>query len=963
MLELLRLRLTAAGSPPPLDQLLRAQVLLQTLARAGIDVDREPLGNYLAPILATSRESEDLLRDALAAIERDVDAPRDLPEDPVPEGLKRIHGRARFERRVKIGVGAVFLLLIFAAGIWIAREYLADYLQPSPEPEPNPLPPDPSLPDDYYYESPGEAALRVITRFIVPGMMTAFPFVALILWLARSRGAARAALRRMNARGQVLETLVVPPVATAILSGAAVRRALAQLRRPLLVRGARLDTVATIRETIRAGGAPDLRWRLEARAFEYVLLCESGGPSDHMVLLAQALGERLKAASVVFTRYDLDRGSEAARHADGRRSGPPVEPLAQVRRRHAGARLILLGSAESLLRRFDIQGGGDALGELIAAFESPLLLSTVPADRWGWREARLESLGVRIFTADEGGLQAAVASVSSPEADGRPPSAIPEGEDPIAASLQRDSLRYLSDVPPPASETALLVRRLRSFLSDVAGFPLLAATAAFPRIEPHVTSRMAVLVNGRPLDARLAARLSALPWMKAARMPDWLRLAILRQLPAAERERVRTALLLMLDDLRALSDREQPATANVSARLEILSREGVLEKVLRSVGIARRSNGGEGIFIRFLEGDDLGELEQEAPATRTPVTPARRLALAAIGGVGLLGTWAVLDLVPQVYELGWTRGTPMLILVAAAYTMVSWMLLRETMAPARKGFRTAGLALHAAAYPAMVLLGVSLSRETPVPSIVALLVSLALAGLHLHLLLDRPGPHLIPRPAGRAALRVPVFAMSIPLALGALPQDAGGGEVYVFVSLMAVPIGALLVLLAFTERPGTYAAIVRNFFHALAAAGLAGVLAAIGVMIGVLLLEPMGGLPAPTAWSGPFIVATMGWTIGYWVVGHFLDRRFARASLAFSLFAVALVVMAQIVPVESMTRALINCAALALAAVGSGYFVDERPLPPTLATAAGRFAAALRGRPGRISRAVVPGRSARKTKA
>ena len=48
---------------------------------------------------------------------------------------------------------------------------------------------------------------------------------------------------------------------------------------------------------------------------------------------------------------------------------------------------------------------------------------------------------------------------------------------------------------------ALLVRRLRGFLGDVEGFALLAAIAAFPRIEPDITVRIAQLVNQQPIEA------------------------------------------------------------------------------------------------------------------------------------------------------------------------------------------------------------------------------------------------------------------------------------------------------------------------------------------------------------------------------------------------------------------------------------------------------------------------------
>ena len=199
----------------------------------------------------------------------------------------------------------------------------------------------------------------------------------------------------MTSSGRLFDTLVVPRTATAIYRSGPLMRALALLRRPAVTRGARLDAATTIDRTIRSGGVPELHWQLEAKSFEYVLLCERGAPGDHMGLLADEIAARLAGARIAFTRYDLDAGIETVRHAGGRRSGPQIEPLVQVRRRHAGARLIILGSGESLSRRFDRPETARRLAEMLDAFESPVLLSTVPAERWGWREARFEQAGDR----------------------------------------------------------------------------------------------------------------------------------------------------------------------------------------------------------------------------------------------------------------------------------------------------------------------------------------------------------------------------------------------------------------------------------------------------------------------------------------------------------------------------------------------------------------------------------------
>lgn len=921
-LEIVRLRLTATGHAPPLDQILRAQTLLRTLARSGVDLetDRSALARYLAPILATSRESERLLRGELNEAERLLDEPARERPGTVSEGLQEIGRSARLARYRRIGLAAGLLILLLAAVTWLVRMSLhtpaATVLTPGPS---GPVAP---------AVDPETFAVAILGRVVAPGVLALFPFLAGIVWLLRSGPSRRSALQRTSARGRLVETLRVPPARTAIFSERGIAPTLANLRRPLLLQGSNLDTGATIRETIRTGGSLELRWQVEPRAFEYVLLCERGAPSDHMGMIAEALRRRLTAARVSFTRYDLDAGAEVVRFAGGRRSGPPVEPLAQVRRRHSGARLILLGSAEGLLRRFERPGGRQALAELLAAFEAPFLLTTAPAERWGWREARLSDLGVAVFEADARGLEKAVAHVTAAETEPAPLPRIPEGEDPLLGSLHREGLRYLSDVAPDEAEVALLVRRLRSFLADVEGFPLLAATAAFPRIEPDLTARMAELVNNRPLDARLAGRFASLPWMKTGRMPDWLRLAILRQLPRDRRQDIRAALMLMLDDLRAVADDEK-IPPNSTARLEILSREGVLDKLLGTLGMGERPRSAEAIFIRFLEGEELDELDQPDSRERAALNPARRAAVAGLAAAGLGSVWAAFAFLTPRVGIGIDDdGLWLLLPTGLGYVLLCWILVQLVMAGPRKGLNRLALALHPILYCAGALWSL-LGMFDPYMPVILPPFLILLASLHLILHLDAPGPHLRPRQVPLPALRFALITLGPALGLAALPEITTDlGQTGTWAAFFAIPVAMLLVLLAYTEVPTRYSAIVRNFAHAVTVSLSAWALSIAGSIGGFTALQVFDATATTSGHvPAPLFRISIFWIAGFLAIGHIIDRRFARASRAFAVIATLLIVAALFVDLWSVVLAIGFCIILAGATSASSYFVDKEPLP------------------------------------
>ena len=879
LLDRLVERLRARGVPIRLDQLLRAQALIASLDGAKADLGRTgSLGLLLAPVLATSRETQRMLLEELSELQ-EANSGQGARAVGVAHGLRQLWRQAIRRRLI-----AILMVLVPALGA-----VLGLFLLPRAEPDPIEIGPTGGPIGPVVPPAPktvSETSVEFLELLVLPALYVLLPAIVAAAWILRSRPKARPILRRMTEKGRQFETLPVPRAVTDILGARSVARDMALLRHPKEWQGTSLDAMRSIRSTLAAGGAPTLRWQTEAHTFEYLLLCERSSPADHMGLIADALTARLDGARVSFTRYDWDVGIDSVRHVAGRRSGPVVDTLAQVRQRHQGARLILLGNGESLSRRFDAARAGRGLAELLAATEAPLLLTTVPIDRWGWREAQLADAGVSIFPADPKGITAAVAHLTAAEGETEPAAAMAAGEDPLLSALNRDWLRYASDTSPMEAEVALLLRRLKSYLAPAGGFPLLAAIAAFPRMEPAITARVAHLLNGRPLDSGLAARLANLPWLRHGRMPDWLRLALLRSVSHKQLDKIREALVLMLDDLRASAAGERASGSDPAARLEILSRPGVIDQLASSLGLRQRLVSSESIFIRFLQGEPLDELDQPDSARRTPQTPVRIFAAAFLVAAGCLAAGFAPHALAAAASIVSETATASLV----AATLIGYGLLALLISPIGAGarrprLRPYALFLHIALYVAAPPVAIATGADTMVIGIVV-----AVAALHALDTFLAPGPWR-PREIDQSSWRLGLVLFSIAVAL---PVFLRAGEPATVMYMFAM-MGLTTLLPLVLDRPRSTAREVLR-----------------SVPTGLLL-----GLP----------------TTGFWVIGAaFLADYAAQAGRYFP----EMIESEEAYNIFALRRRLLLLAmASSFAAVAIGLSLDRRFLRPALVFAAG----------------------------
>ena len=670
LLDRVQERLAQEGNPIALDQLLKAHALLSHLRRAGANIDRSRVADLLVPILSTSRQTQRDVQDAFAALTQRRAAAADAGHGMRGRPSWRNHRTSVWQRSLWATALTILTILLLFATVWV--------LPGTDGPTVASLNPEPlvALQTQIVVR---ETSYRLLLFAIVPAFLLLTPFIGAVLWLIRTGRRGTATLRRISSEGWRFDTLRIPSPKTAILCEPSSRRALIELRKTAPIEQGRFDVSNTIRATVRRGGSPSLRWRHEAQSIDYVLLCECGSALDHMTLLADAMSRRLIDAGITLTRYDLDAGMGAARHAGGWRIGNRVENLREIRRRHQGQRLIVLGSAEGFCRRFERPGGQKLLWELLQGFQSPLFFSTAPPERWGISEINLRSAGMNILPADDEGVAAAEPQFGADKSIARRynPSRT-FSADPLLAHFHRDSLRLTSNLPPPDEEVSLLVRRLRSFLLDVDGWTLLGAIALFPHMAPAITARLAQHVNNMALDARLTARLSIMPWMRVGRMPDWMRIAILQDLSVPEKRIVCAAAESFLEELYDIAGDRAAPTLHGEVLLEILQHSGRIRRFLTRVGLHRKLHIQENIFVRFLNDLPIGELEIQASEVRSPIERWRLAAATVITAVGCVVAWMApglaLRIEPRMANVpGWFDASA-LILVATGYTYVCWSM-------------------------------------------------------------------------------------------------------------------------------------------------------------------------------------------------------------------------------------------------------------------------------------------------
>ncbi len=633
---------------------LRVVMLFERLREQG----REPrspaaVAMWASPILCTSHRQQLLLRERVAAFVARADhTPR---ASPAPAGRRRL-GRWR-------KLNWTILAVSFAIGLVAWSLY---------DPTGTPVPT--QIPDTI--RQLGSLGAPLIGASLLAGLAPFLWWLA-ILQLRRQR---RPVLARRQFEGGSATALSTEASGLVAFGRGELSRAIQGWRTHRRLQSTQIDAKSSVSATIAASGRPVLVSRWRPTLPEYPIVVEAASTRDHLVELGRSLSRRLREENVDHALFFSGADPRWLRDADD-----IPTTLADVAARYRQDVLIFLGDGETLL---DGRRGGWRDSLALEEWHTVVLLTPVAQSRWSHRERGLAEAGVLVLPATPKGIaqlgdflraegmRLAPALDRAPTAPG------------ILKAHGRNAPELHLDTAPPPDRREAIVNALALEISPNA-FELVSVLAAFPELRPDLTSFVAGRLKsprGNPLigEADLAA-ISALPWFRNGRMPDWLRLDLVKDL-AADRA----------DEARALFAQWLSPTGDGGAGI-MVTRETLGARVAETAERNPDSGLRDAIFMCFSK-NDLSPLEVEAPerviARIAPrVRRFERLGWVWTGMVAvyLAGVFLYLgdDLI-DVLSFDWALNITFATLGAVVAIML-WIVHRAAAVPAAVPLLTLGL--------------------------------------------------------------------------------------------------------------------------------------------------------------------------------------------------------------------------------------------------------------------------------
>ena len=428
-----------------------------------------------------------------------------------------------------------------------------------------------------------------------------------------------------------------------------------------------------------------------------MIFVEAASGEDHVHLLADAFVTEARRHDMQISRYEIRSRLSYLRFIDGSRNEGQSDKLGEIARRHAGARLFVLGSGERLFDQFgQLQTGIDGakpVGQgqhMFGNFDEPCLLSTTPPWAVGRREAELQDAGVTVLPlTEEGVVHAAALMVASD--DERAEMSFPQvplDRHSLLDWVARARLEMLSDIPISDSQTERLLDLLEDYFQPSGDWPIFLGLLLFPTITRAVTisflhalevqnRHVRVLPDGYSRMATLT-RFARLPWFQAARAPDWLILAAIERSSPAEVEYLRRTLQHLFETEDVLPKREPGTTTphpGLAAddwilRMFETGPDGQLDPMQR-----------ESLLVRVMRGDEVSDLAQPIGTARLTPPMSRIVTAIFTGSCAVIAVNTTLpDLIRRastdiLSTLGDVRPSDMLLGVVSADFLVGAALL------------------------------------------------------------------------------------------------------------------------------------------------------------------------------------------------------------------------------------------------------------------------------------------------
>ena len=442
----------------------------------------------------------------------------------------------------------------------------------------------------------------------------------------------------------------------------------AKFREPVAHATRRIHPEKTLAATLRRAGLFSPVYRRRRRHPEHLVLIDRAslpGPAanaaapaisrDHLAAYGEALVGQFRAEQVITHVYYFNRDPRRCRDYE---SDSAAIDLAALESRHGTCRLLVLSDAAGL---FEPLSGRpvDWLDEF-ARWPLRVVLTPKPVDEWGYPEGTLALNGFAVAPIHPRSL-ALLAELwlplalreDSTEATLQQVRLLAPVESRITAlpeTLRHHGDRWLEPVSPDAGVLRALLSELRHCLGED-GFLLLQALAVYPEPSWPLTLYVDSVLNDAYInwklvtptgaDDRRALRLlslARLPWLRHGRMPDYLRLALVRSLTRARHRQVAAI-------YRNLQEAQEQQPHAIALNIAPPPKRGWFRPLLaRKQPVPPLE---DRIFAKVLLGGKPGWLDVELPNVLSRLLPAiswDEVAARMLAGFAAAALWAMLFL-------------------------------------------------------------------------------------------------------------------------------------------------------------------------------------------------------------------------------------------------------------------------------------------------------------------------------
>ncbi len=392
------------------------------------------------------------------------------------------------------------------------------------------------------------------------------------------------------------------------------------LRQRVEVPARELDVTRTVQRTIQRGGWFTPAFTVRRIMPEYLVLIDRSGAGDHQARFVAEMISQLRQHNVYMSAYYFDGDPRLCFALEG---GPP-ETLWEITTKGNHQRLIIFSDGAGLLH--PLTGELQDWLNLFNPLAQRALVTPLPVDQWGYSEQQLSqrfqllplsSEGLMLFIKSFQGVETA------PELPDRRSAQLPD-------ELRLRPLRWLAQSPPEPPEVESMLGRLHRYLGDE-GYLWLSACAVYPEIHWELTLFLGEKLQEQPelfgktksdepslLTPRRLVNLARLPWLRAGKMPDWLRLSLVGGLSKAQEQAIRQALSKVLDT--AIEEKDK------NLRLQVAGGSVLRNLLLRHWRRTAKSGSPyrDIVYLSYMSGQNPNRLAVRLPETVRRLMRARR---------------------------------------------------------------------------------------------------------------------------------------------------------------------------------------------------------------------------------------------------------------------------------------------------------------------------------------------------